>query len=134
MEGPDLPPIIGNAAALREVLMNLMLNAVEALPKGGEITLRTFSEDGWVGLAVSDTGVGMSPEVRERVLEPFFTTKGPRSTGLGLSSSYGILQRHGGKLMIESAESRGTTVTVRLPVHASASSWRPGGIGSPGSR
>ena len=116
LEGPDLQPVMGNAAALREVLMNLVLNAVEALPNGGKIAVRTFSEGGWVGLAVSDTGVGMSPQVRERALEPFFTTKGPRSTGLGLSESYGILQRHGGKLTVESAEGQGTTVTVHLPV------------------
>jgi CheY-like chemotaxis protein/anti-sigma regulatory factor (Ser/Thr protein kinase) len=113
---------MGNSAGLREVLINLVLNAVEALPKGGKIAVRTFSDDGWVGLAVSDTGVGMPPEVRERALEPFFTTKGPRSTGLGLSESYGILQRHGGKLTVESAEGHGSTVTVHLPVAPRAES------------
>src|SRR3989338_9894981 len=124
LEGSDLQPIMGNPAALREVLMNLVLNAVEALPNGGNIAVRTFSEGGWVGLAVSDTGVGMSPQVRERALEPFFTTKGPRSTGLGLSESYGILQRHGGKLTVESAEGQGTTVTVHLPVASPSESER----------
>ena len=127
LEGSDLQPVTGNAAALREVLMNLVLNAVEAVPSGGKIAVRTFSEDAWVGLSVSDTGVGMSPQVRERALEPFFTTKGPRSTGLGLSESYGILQRHGGKLTVESAEGQGTTVTVHLPVASpSVSEGTPG--------
>jgi signal transduction histidine kinase/HAMP domain-containing protein len=116
LEGSDLQPAMGNASALREVLLNLVLNAVEALPNGGKIAVRTFSEAAWVGLSVSDTGVGMSAEVRERVMEPFFTTKGPRRTGLGLSESYGIIQRHGGKLMVESVEGQGTTVTVHLLV------------------
>lgn len=116
VEGEDVPPIAGNPSALLEVLLNLVLNAVDALPDGGRIVLRTFREGSWVGVAVTDNGVGMSPEVRAQVLQPFFTTKGPKSTGLGLSVAYGTLQRHGGGLTIESEEGRGTTITIRLPV------------------
>jgi GAF domain-containing protein/CheY-like chemotaxis protein/anti-sigma regulatory factor (Ser/Thr protein kinase) len=115
-EGEEVPPVAANATALREALINLVLNAVEALPAGGRIVLRTFREGPWACVAVSDSGVGMSEELKARALDPFFTTKGPRSTGLGLSVAYGILRRHGGELAIESAEGRGTTVTVRLPL------------------
>jgi len=125
LEGEDLPAPVGDAAALREVLLNLVLNAVEALPRGGRIILRTFREDGWVCLAVSDTGVGMPPEVKERALEPFFTTKGPKGMGLGLSLAYGILDRHGGALSIESTEGRGTTVTLRLPIRSGLEAEAP---------
>lgn len=113
-----VPPVLGNAAALREVMTNLVLNAVDALPRGGRITIRTFPTDEFACVSVADTGVGMPEAVRRRALEPFFTTKGVRSTGLGLSVSYGIVQSHGGELEIASAEARGTTVTIRLPIDA----------------
>ncbi len=96
--------------------MNLILNAVDALPSGGTIVIRTWTTAEGVHCSVRDDGVGMSPEVRRRVLEPFFTTKGVRSTGLGLSVNYGIIERHGGELTIETEEGAGTTVTFRLPV------------------
>jgi signal transduction histidine kinase/ActR/RegA family two-component response regulator len=110
-----VPPVAGDPATLREMLMNLVLNAVDALPGGGTVVIRTWTAEGRVFCSVADNGVGMSPEVRKRALEPFFTTKGLRSTGLGLSLSYGIIRRHHGSLDIESAEGRGTTVTVGLP-------------------
>ena len=110
--------IVGNAPALREVVTNLVLNAVDALPGGGRIVVRTFQEGTHARLTVADSGVGMAEDVRQRVLEPFFTTKGPRGTGLGLSVSYGILKSHGGDLEIESAPGQGTTVGLRLPVAA----------------
>ncbi|MBI1846689.1 MAG: response regulator [Candidatus Rokubacteria bacterium] len=116
LEPEPLPSAMGNAAALREVLTNLVLNAIDAMPRGGSLVIRTSHSEGWVRVAVSDTGVGMSNEVRERALEPFFTTKGPRSTGLGLSVNYGIVKQHGGELHIETTQGRGTTMTVRLPV------------------
>ncbi|MBI4254904.1 MAG: GAF domain-containing protein [Candidatus Rokubacteria bacterium] len=125
LEGQEVPPVMANPTALREVLINLVLNAVDALPAGGRIVLRTFREDRWAGLAVSDTGSGMSAEVKERALEPFFTTKGPKSRGLGLSMSYGILQRHGGTLDIESQPGRGTTVTISLPISTAAPAVAP---------
>ncbi|MBI4609179.1 MAG: GAF domain-containing protein [Candidatus Rokubacteria bacterium] len=115
LEAGDVPPVMASAVALREVVMNLILNALEAVPGGGRITLRTVLANRMVCLAVSDTGAGMSEEVRRRALEPFFTTKGPQRTGLGLSLAYGILQQYRGELAMESATGRGTTVTIRLP-------------------
>jgi GAF domain-containing protein/CheY-like chemotaxis protein/anti-sigma regulatory factor (Ser/Thr protein kinase) len=121
--GP-IPAVAGDAAALREVLVNLLLNAVDALPAGGRITVKTWHDARGVCCAVADTGVGMSPEVQRRALEPFFTTKGPKSTGLGLSVNYGIIGAHGGTLTIDSAPGRGATVTFTLPV-ADASTPAP---------
>jgi len=111
----ELPVVHGDPVALREAIMNLVLNAVDALPEGGRVTLATRSEGSLVALSVTDTGVGMTDEVRLRAREPFFTTKGVKSTGLGLSVSYGVIERHAGDLVIESALGRGTAVTIRLP-------------------
>jgi CheY-like chemotaxis protein len=117
--GP-VPPISGHAAALREVVTNLILNAVDALPAGGHIVLATRTEGHTAVLTVSDDGVGMSEEVARRAHEPFFTTKGPKGTGLGLSVNYGVIRRHGGEQHIASARGAGTVVTVRLPAAAGA--------------
>lgn len=111
-----VPSVAGEPAALRKVLVNLILNAVEALPQGGVIRIRTWASEDSVYCAVRDTGTGMSEDVQRRAVEPFFTTKGPKAVGLGLSVIYGILQGHGGDLEIESAARRGTTVTFRLPI------------------
>jgi signal transduction histidine kinase len=113
-----LPTVDGDAAALRELLTNLVLNAADAMLTGGHITIETRQERGHAFLPVTDTGFGMSDEVRLRAHEPFFTTKGVKSTGLGLSVSYGIARRHGGDVTIRSQEARGTTVTVQLPLPA----------------
>jgi signal transduction histidine kinase len=177
LEAGVIPLVRGNAAALREVVTNLVLNAVDALPQGGRIILRTYQEAAGSGqqaagsrqeaggsgqraagrrqeaagsgqqagevlllptagcmlpavvLEVTDTGVGMPEEVKQRALEPFFTTKGPRSTGLGLSVNYGIIKEHGGELEIVSAEGQGTTIRIRLPV-LSPSEERPSPIAS----
>jgi CheY-like chemotaxis protein len=110
----------GEPAPLREVLMNLLLNAADAITQGGRITLRTWAKDGRVYCSVTDTGVGMPEEVRRRALEPFFTTKGPKATGLGLSVAYGTVQRYGGTLTVESTEGQGTTVEVSLPTASAA--------------
>jgi signal transduction histidine kinase len=123
LEAGAIPLAVGEPAPLREVLMNLLLNAVDASPRGGRITVRTWSDapsetaaaQAAVHCAISDTGVGMSEEVRRRVLEPFFTTKGPRSLGLGLSAAFGTIRRYRGTLTIESVEGQGTTVTFTLP-------------------
>jgi len=115
-EGEPTPLVRGEPLALREVLVNLVVNAVEAMPDGGRVAVRTWGDQGTVHCSVSDTGVGMNEETRRRALEPFFTTKGPRSTGLGLSVAYGTVERHRGSLSIDSAEGDGTTVTVSLPV------------------
>jgi signal transduction histidine kinase/CheY-like chemotaxis protein len=109
------PPISGNPAELREVATNLIFNAVDAMPDGGTITLRSGEENGQAVLEVSDTGSGMSEEVRSRCLEPFFSTKGEKGTGLGLSMVFGIIKRHEGSVEIESTPGKGTTFRIRLP-------------------
>jgi signal transduction histidine kinase len=106
---------VGEPAPLREVLMNLLLNAADSIRQTGSITLRTWTRDDRVHCSVSDTGAGMPEEIRRRALEPFFTTKGPKATGLGLSVAYGTVQRYGGTLTVESVEGQGTTVEVSLP-------------------
>ena len=110
-----IPPIAGNASELREALTNLIFNAVDAMPEGGTITLRTQRDGDRVVLETSDTGTGMNEETRTRCLEPFFSTKAEQGTGLGLSMVFGIIQRHDGKLEIESDEGRGTTFRIFLP-------------------
>ncbi len=115
LELAEIPAIAGEPAGLRQALINLLLNAVDAMPDGGTITVKTWASPEGVYCTVADTGVGMSEEVRRRALEPFFTTKGPQARGLGLSVAYGILQRHGGELTIHSAVRKGTVVTIHLP-------------------
>ena len=110
------PFVAGEESALREVLTNLIFNAVDAMPEGGRIALETSIEGGEAVIHVRDTGTGMSESVRQRCLEPFFSTKGELGTGLGLSMVYGIVERHRGKLEIESAAGQGTTFTIRLPL------------------
>lgn len=112
---PEIPPVAGNAGELREVLTNLIFNAIDAMPRGGTIVLRTRGDGGQVVLEVSDTGTGMTEEVRRRCLEPFYTTKGERGTGLGLSMVYGIVQRHQGTIDIRSEVDKGTTFIIRIP-------------------
>lgn len=114
----SVPPVLGDESELREVLTNLIFNAVDAMPTGGLITVRTRSEDGFAMIEVTDTGSGMTEEVRKRCLEPFFSTKGERGTGLGLSMVFGIVQRHGGKVDIRSKLGEGTTFTVALPLQS----------------
>ena len=112
----DIPPLAGDPAELREMLTNLVFNAVDAMPEGGTLRLQTGLDDGELRLRVSDTGTGMDEETRRRCLEPFYTTKGEHGTGLGLSAVYGIIQRHGGVMDIESEKGKGTTFCIRLPV------------------
>ena len=111
--------VIGNPGELREVLTNLIFNAVDAMPQGGTLTVRAWSTLQEVFLSVRDSGVGMSESVRLRLFEPMFTTKGQRGTGLGLSVSFGIVQRHHGEFMVESMPGQGSTFTVRMPVAVS---------------
>lgn len=111
----DLPPVLGNPTELREVLVNLIFNAVEAMPDGGTITIRTWREGNQVCLAVQDTGMGMDEEVKRRAFEPFFTTKGEKGTGMGLSICYGIIVRHQGSIEVQSEPGKGTTFLIRLP-------------------
>ncbi|MFN8523052.1 MAG: response regulator [Chloroflexota bacterium] len=110
--------VSATAAELREVLTNLIINAVDAMPGGGRIAISAQRMDEMVRISVADTGVGMAASIRRRALDPFFTTKGEGGTGLGLAVSYGIVQRYGGQLSIETAPGQGTTVIVELPVSA----------------
>jgi CheY-like chemotaxis protein len=114
---PGLPHILGAENEIRDALTNLLLNAVDAMPEGGDITFRTRSDsrDGNVIIEVQDTGVGMSETTRSRCLEPFFTTKGERGTGLGLPMVFGMIQRHGGELEIDSELGHGTTMRLIIP-------------------
>lgn len=110
-----IPPVAGNASELREALTNLIFNAVDAMPNGGTITLRTERAGDRVLVETSDNGSGMNEETRARCLEPFFSTKAEQGTGLGLSMVFGIIQRHDGKLEIESEHGRGTTFRISFP-------------------
>lgn len=116
---PQVPPILGNEADLREALTNLVFNAVDAMPEGGTIAFRTRPAGDRVILEVSDTGTGMTEEVRRRCMEPFFTTKGERGTGLGLAMVHGIVRRHEGSIDIRSEWGKGTTVALVLPAQGS---------------
>jgi len=114
---PLLPPVAGSASELREVFVNLVNNAIDALPQGGEINLRTFMNNGHVVGIVRDNGVGIPKDIQGKIFDPFFTTKGVQSTGLGMSASYGIVARHHGTITVESVEGKGTTFTVKIPQH-----------------
>ncbi|HEX7759433.1 MAG TPA: ATP-binding protein [Caulobacteraceae bacterium] len=140
---PDLPMVMGVESEIREALINLILNAVDAVPSGGVLTLRTKpakaangAGPGAVDVEVEDDGVGMDEETRRRCLEPFFTTKGERGTGLGLAMVYGVTQRHGAELDIRSAPGGGTTVCLNFPVaaHAPPASVQTGAGPAPPSR
>ncbi len=112
----EVPAIRGNSAELREALTHLIFNAVDALPNGGEITVRTRALSAeCVEVSVHDTGTGMTAEVRRRCIEPFFSTKGTRGVGLGLTMVSGIVTRHEGELLIDSDDGLGTLVALRLP-------------------
>jgi NO-binding membrane sensor protein with MHYT domain/signal transduction histidine kinase/ActR/RegA family two-component response regulator len=122
---PDLPAVLGVESEVREALINLIFNAVDAMPEGGVLTLRTresVATEGAVAsshnaiVEVADSGVGMDDDTRRRCLEPFFTTKGERGTGLGLAMVYGVTQRHGADIQIDSQVGRGTTVRLSFPV------------------
>jgi len=108
--------IMGNPSELREALANVLLNAVQSIESGGTIRISTAVGEGHVDLCVVDTGVGMSEEVRSRVFDPFFTTRGAEGTGLGMSMVDAIAIRHRGKVIVESEEGKGTRVTMRFPL------------------
>ena len=118
--------ILGNAAELREVLTNLVFNAVDAMPQGGTLTVRTWSRDEAVWVSVGDTGIGMLPAVQQRLFEPFFTTKGERGNGMGLSVAFGIVKHHGGDITVASEVGRGSTFTIRLPAASPKHARSPG--------
>jgi PAS domain S-box-containing protein len=108
--------VLANAAELKEVFINLIFNAVDAMPDGGTLTVRCFQEGEWAVAEVRDTGVGMSEEVKRRAFDPFFTTKGEHGSGLGLAIVRTIVEQHAGRIEVESQAGRGTTVRVQLPI------------------
>jgi signal transduction histidine kinase/ActR/RegA family two-component response regulator len=122
-EGEALPPFAGDAPALRELVMNLVLNAVDAMPQGGTLHLatellaaeRSPLDEPTARLLVADTGIGMDDAVLQRIFEPFFTTKGAAGTGMGLAMAYGIVQRHQGTINVRSEPGHGTTFEIYLP-------------------
>jgi len=133
---PRVPPLYADATTLTQVLLNLALNARDAMPAGGELTIRTSREQldehspraapdarpgDWACLSVSDTGTGIEPEIMPRIFDPFFTTKDvDKGTGLGLAISHGIVERHHGRIAVQSRLGEGTTFRVVLPLDASA--------------
>ncbi|HEX5340885.1 MAG TPA: ATP-binding protein [Duganella sp.] len=117
---PQLPSILGVEGEIREALTNLVFNAVDAMPDGGSLILRTSYQAregaGEVRVEVRDSGCGMDEQTQRRCMEPFFTTKGERGTGLGLATVYGMIERHGGRIEIDSRPQGGTCVTLCFPV------------------
>jgi two-component system NtrC family sensor kinase len=111
---PELPPVFADADQMRQVVLNIVLNAADAMSQGGELRVCSHSNSNHVELNISDTGPGIPEEIKDRLYEPFFTTK-KTGTGLGLSIAYGIIERHHGLLKVESSLCHGTTVTVVLP-------------------
>jgi PAS domain S-box-containing protein len=107
---------LGNASELREVFVNLIVNAVDAMPNGGSLKLCCQRDADRIRLRFADTGTGMKEEIRERIFEPFYTTKGVHGTGLGLAVSYGIIERHEGMISVESKLGMGTTFHIALPL------------------
>jgi signal transduction histidine kinase/ActR/RegA family two-component response regulator len=105
----------GDPVELREVLVNMIYNAIDAMPSGGEIRLSTQENRERVIICVTDTGTGMSPDVKQRLFDPFFTTKGKAGTGMGLAVSFGIIRRHEGSIEVDSEPGRGTTFKISLP-------------------
>ena len=112
--------VSGDAAELREALLNILFNAMDAMPTGGKLTVKSWQEEDWVQISIKDTGVGIPDKVRSRVFEPFFTTKASKGSGLGLSVTYGIIARHGGMLKFDSVVGKGTTFYIRLPLSVGA--------------
>ena len=103
---------------LQQVCTNLILNALQAMPEGGKLTLRTSADDSQLKIEVQDTGCGISVESMRKLFTPFFTTKREvKGVGLGLAVSYGIIQRHQGRIEVQSKEGEGTTFTIYLPLH-----------------
>ena len=128
--GAELPPLMADQYMIEQVLMNLILNAVQAIRGEGVVTVRSRKDESWCVIEVEDTGSGIPTDVLPKIFDPFFTTKGQgEGTGLGLSVSLGIVQRHGGEILVRSQVGKGTTFMVRLPaIHVRV----PVGVGTGG--
>jgi signal transduction histidine kinase/ActR/RegA family two-component response regulator len=118
--------VMGDPVEMREVLVNMIYNAVDAMPTGGEIRLGAQELNERVMISITDTGTGMPADVKSRLFNPFFTTKGKAGTGMGLAVSFGIVRRHDGSIEVESEVGRGTTFRISLPLASSAKSQLPG--------
>lgn len=113
---PSLPNILADFDQLQQVCTNLILNAIQAMPEGGKLTLCTSFDDGWLKVQVKDSGCGISQENMRKLFTPFFTTKGKgKGVGLGLAIAHGIIQRHKGRMEVQSKEGEGTTFIIYLP-------------------
>lgn len=121
VDAPGPVMTLGDSSELREVVLNLIFNAVDAMPRGGTIGIGTRIENQTARFWVADTGTGMGSEVIARIFEPFYSTKGERGTGLGLSASHGIIESHGGDINVTSELGKGTRFEVILPLHESSS-------------
>lgn len=125
VEAEETPTIRGNGAELREVVLNLLGNALDAVDGNGSVQVRSFTRQGLAVVEVEDSGCGMSPEVQRRVFEPFFSTKGESGTGLGLSVSHGILRRHDAQIVIESQPRKGTLFRLTFAPYGPIANKRP---------
>jgi CheY-like chemotaxis protein len=122
--GP-VPSVSGDMAELRQVLTSIALNALDAMPEGGNLTFRTGRENGRVYCQVADTGIGMTEQIRRHIFDPFFTTKREKGKGFGLSGAYAIVDRHGGEITVQSEPGKGAMFTVWLPVLSDAAEALP---------
>jgi PAS domain S-box-containing protein len=123
----ELSPLnftLGSSSELREVFTNLINNAIDAMPQGGEIRINSLMNNNNVVVKIGDTGGGIPKDIKDRVFDPFFTTKGVQSTGLGLSVSYGIINRHRGTITVNSVEGEGTTFTIKFPITKKTGEWK----------
>jgi signal transduction histidine kinase len=114
VEGPESLPLTADGNLVKQVVLNVVMNALQAMPEGGRLSIAVGRAGGAAEIRVEDSGCGIAPDDRERIFDPFFTTK-KEGTGLGLSVCYGIVQRHGGEIEVESEIGEGTTVKIRLP-------------------
>jgi photoactive yellow protein len=121
----SLPGLSGNSTELREVFLNLLRNAVDAIPAEGRVVVETLRNGGDDLVRIADNGEGMSRDVLEKLFRPLFTTKGASGMGMGLATCYGIVRRHGGDIAVESEPGAGTVFTVRLPVDATGDPVAP---------
>src|SRR5262249_55964576 len=126
-EPRSTPIVAGDPAELREALTNIVFNALDAMPEGGRVTLSTDVDGDGVLCRVTDTGIGMAEDVRQRISDPFLTTRGERGPGLGLSVVYGIIPRHNAELDVQSQLGRGTTFPIKSPPPGES-------VGDPGAR
>ena len=115
VEETPLPPVNFDPKQVHQVLINLLKNALEAMDQGGEITITSRVKGANAEISLADTGEGMSPEVAANIFQPYFTTK-DKGTGLGLAICQGIIQEHGGIILVDSTPGKGTTFTIQLPL------------------